>query len=306
MKKWNYITPAIILLAVGIYYLPGIFERPESSPAEPVKPVQLPQRVVCVNPAATEIIFALGREDKLIAVSDYCDYPAATSDFPHVGGALNPNFERISVLEPDLIIIQGQADEISEYCRLKQIDCMSVNLRDLKEIYSEIPRLGQRLGCAEVAQKLADNIWAELEKVKSETSSVSQKKVFFSMYRTAGSLAGITTIGPGTLINELIEIAGGTNIFADLDQSYPVISKETLLKRQPDIIIESYSSDAGGLPGNEQVLRDWSKLDMLNAAKDKKVYVVDGDVVLKPGPRITQAAQILARIIHPELYGEQE
>jgi iron complex transport system substrate-binding protein len=300
MKKHSIFL--LVALCLGVCFV-GVFITKHNQPSAEQNNF-VPGRVISINPAATEIIFKLGSEEKLIAISNFCNYPPETENIDKIGGVINPNFERISVLNPDLIIIQGQCDDIASFCQHKGIKYININLRNISEIYEGISELGQILGCPDAAEKLCEKIEAELESVKQNLSTAEKKKVFFSLYRTPGTLASITSVGPDTFLGELIEIAGGENIFSDIGQDYPVISKETLMKRQPDIIIEPYSHSAGENCDPNDALKDWSKLGKLDAVINKKLYVIDGDLVLKPGPRVGQAALKLARLIHPELFDE--
>lgn len=298
MKK--YLLPFLILLICAGLYTAGLVLRKDDTQLQ--RNYQIPERVISINPAATEIIFALGCQNKLAAVSDFCDYPPEAAKLVKVGGAINPNFEQISVIDPDLIIIQGQCDAISNYCKHKNIELININLRTVDEIYCGISLLGQKLGCSAAAEKLCSTIKNELEAIRKKANTAQKKKVFFSLYRSAGTLASITTIGPDTCLTELIDIAGGVNIFNDLRQDYPIISKETLMKRNPDLIIESYSESTGTYRDANEALRDWYKLGGLSAVEKGNLHVIDGDLVLKPGPRIAEAAAALAKLIQPELF----
>ncbi len=295
--KWVLIGSCISICFISVY-LAG-----NSQPSVEHENISV-SRIVSINPAATEILFELGCQDKLIAVSDFCNYPPEIENIDKVGGVINPNFEHISVLNPDLIIIQGKCDNIVDYCRHKEIEYININLRNISEIYHGINDLGEILQCQETANTLCRKIQKELEAVKDQLDSANKKKVFFSLYRMPGTLTNITTCGPDTFLNEIITIAGGHNIFSDLKQDYPVVSKETLLKRQPEIIIETYSHSTGQDSDFADVFECWPVLDKLDAVQNGNIHMVDSDLVLRPGPRVGQAALELARIIHPELFYE--
>ncbi|MDD5458538.1 MAG: helical backbone metal receptor [Phycisphaerae bacterium] len=300
MKKY-YILLLVIFLCLCVYIIDSLIsQKPQQSYAEHNA---IPRRVISISPATTEVIFELGCQEKLIAISDFCNYPAQTEQIMKIGGSINPNFERISFLEPDLIIVHGRCDDIIDFCNKKHIEFISVNFKSIDGIYEDITQLGAKLGCPDAAEKLCGRIRGDLEDIKNKLSSAKRKKVFFSLYRTPGSLAGITTAGPKTFLTELINIAGGTNIFNDVQQDYPVISKEALVKRQPDIIIETYSYSAGkkDIPASE----DFKELGKLNAVINNNIYTVNADLLLKPGPRISQAALALAKVIHPEIFDEE-
>ncbi|PIE02445.1 MAG: hypothetical protein CSA81_07210 [Acidobacteria bacterium] len=295
----------IITLGICLLFLtlPGE-EEPAGKKNAFAAEKSLPRRVICINPAATEIFYAMGCEDMLVAVSDYCTYPAGTAQKAKIGGIINPNLEKISALKPELVILQGKNEVISNFCELKGIECLHLDLRNLNEIYQGITKLGQRLGCSDAANKLCTEMKAEIHRVKLKASVAKKKSVFFALYRTPGSLASITTVGPNTFLSELIEIAGGINVFHDLQQDYSVVSKETLLKRQPDLILEPSNRAAQQDDSSARILQDWNKLQTLKAVQQGEIYLIDADMVLRPGPRVSQAALEMARLIHPELFDE--
>lgn len=301
LKKYS-ILIVILCLCFSLYLIEALLSNHPAPRCTKDKAV--PARVISINPAATEFIFELGRQDLLVAVSDFCNYPPQVDSFPKVGGTENPNLERIRALNPDLIIVQGQSDAITDFCQRNEIECIPVNLRDINEIYEDIVQLGVTLGCKDVAAELNKRIQSEIKTVTDKLAVSEKRKVFFSLYRTPGSLASITTAGPNTLLSELITFAGGTNIFNDVSRDYPVISKETLLKRQPDIIIEPYQPSLVSGDYTAEALNDWSKFSGLEAVQNNAVYFIDSDLALKPGPRIGQAAIALAELIHPELFND--
>lgn len=298
MKKYLVLL-IILFLCLGGYFIASFmpdvpaYSVPESS--------STPKRIISINPAATEIIYSLECEDRLIAVSNFCDYPPQAQEIAKIGGDINPNFERINALRPDLIILQGRCENVVDFCEQKQIEYINIQLRNTEEFYHNIKWLGEKLECQNEAETLCNKIRKELETIRAKVSGLKKRKVFFSLYRTPGTLTSITTIGPETFLNELIDMAGGVNIFNDVKQDYPVISKETLLKRQPEIIIEPYSHSKD----ETSVLNDWRNLEGLKAVENKNVHVVDADIMLKPGPRVVKAALILAKLIHPEAFDER-
>ncbi len=266
--------------------------------------ISVPRTVVCVNPAATEMIYAMGREDLLVAVSDYCDYPAQAASKEKIGGVINPNLEKLAALSPDLIILQGKSEVLAKFCQLRGIEVLRLDLRNLKEILYGIQALGSRLGCSAAAEKLCGQVTADLDELRRVLAASEKKSVFLSLYRTPGSLSGMTTVGPGTFLSEVIEVAGGSNVFGDLRQDYSPVSKESLLKRQPDIIIEPCSPLPASAETLAKTLQDWSKLPSLRAVQRGQVFVIDADLLLRPGPRLARAARDLAKLIHPELFDD--
>jgi len=299
MKK-HIIIPVAILLILTLWFMGGSEDLPEVENSSS----GIPQRVISINPAATEILFELGCQGRLVAVSDFCNYPAEVKDFEKVGGATGHNFERIARLAPDLVIFQGAGEDMVKFCRDRNIRTVSINLRNVGEVYDGIKQLGGLLGLEQEAEQICTRISGQFKEIENKVSSAKKKKVFFSFFRTPGSLAGITTVGPKTCLSELLVRAGGVNIFDDVSQDYTVISKESLLKRQPDVVIEPYAIFSDFEKDTSQALKDWGKLDALNAVSNRRIHFIDPDLVLKPGPRVAQAAMELAKIIHPELFSE--
>jgi len=264
---------------------------------------QQAQRIICIAPSITEIVFALGCGERVVGVSHFSTYPPEVKDKADIGGWINPNRERILALEPDLVITQGKHSTIARLCQDHGIRFLSVKIDSVNEITEAVVLLGQELGVEDRALKLAAKITAGLENVRQKTRLLSPRKVFISIGHTPGELSGLTTFNSGTFLNELIEIAGGVNIFADAPGSYPQISKESLVKRQPELIIELYPD---GLSDKEQktLLNDWDQLSMLQAVRSGRVYFLTEDYLMIPGVRIVQTAQRFAEIIHPEAFDE--
>ena len=196
-------------------------------------------RIISMAPNITETVFALGHEKYLIAITDFCKFPPQTKELQKVGGFFNPNLERIAVLKPDLIILQGKHEKVAKFCRHRGISIMHVNMDSLDSIYNGILELGKVFGCIDRAKKLCANIRSELEQTRKKVSAHTRKKVFLCLGRSQGSMTGIYSAGGKSFLSELVTVAGGDNIFSDVKHPYPEISKESLMKRGPDIIIET-------------------------------------------------------------------
>ena len=261
-----------------------------------------PRRIICMTPSVTETVFALECGDRIIGVSDFCDYPAEAANLEKLGGFINPNLERLLALSPDLIIAQGKSERIIEFCQRENVPFLQVQMSNIESVFHDINQIATALGCPAQAQKLTHQIQDSLDKISSLTATLDRPRVFLSLYRTGGSLTGITTVGGNTFLSELIDIAGGANIFADLQKEYPQISKESLLKRQPDIVIEPYQHDTLNENQIQQRLAEWQELGAIPATQNNRIYFIHESTILKPGPRLAQIADYLARLIHPEAF----
>ncbi len=308
MKKAQTITVTILLFVVGVLLATLINHTSEPDPKNPTLDQPLPplpthpQRIICMTPSVTETVFALECGNLIIGVSDFCDYPAEAAEIEKLGGFINPNLERLLALTPDLIIAQGKSERIIEFCQRENVPFLQVQMSNIETVYADINRIAAALGCPAQAQKLINQIQTSLDKTSARVASLNRPRVFLSLYRTGGSLTGITTVGGATFLSELIEIAGGTNIFAELKKEYPQISKESLLKRQPDIVIEPCQHDTLNENQKKQRLAEWQALGSIPAAQNNRIYFIHESTILKPGPRLAQIADYLARLIHPEAF----
>jgi iron complex transport system substrate-binding protein len=262
-----------------------------------------PQRIVCGSPAVTEIVFALGCGDRVVGVSDYTTYPPEAVRKPSIGGFMNPSRERLLVLEPDVILTQGEHAALAGFAGEYGIRFLSVKLDTLDDLYRAVASIADAVGAADRGRELARRLQADLAGVRQQVAGAAPRGVLFLFARTPGDLTGLTTIGPGSFLDAVIRIAGGTNVFGDAHGAYPQVSKETLLVRRPEVILEV---DPGGLTEDKarRLRADWQKLPELPAVVHGRIVYLDEPYLLVPGPRIGLAAARLARAIHPERAGE--
>jgi len=297
----------VLLLAAGLL-LSAVFSRisapVKSAGQNSTGRTATPQRIVCMSPSITEIVFALGGEDRVVGVSNFCLYPPEAKKKPKLGGFLNPNFEQLIALNPDLVVVQGISEKITQFCQQEDIELLRVQVDSVESICNDIEVLGRKLGCPERGKQLSFEISGTLNDIKTRLAQCEPRKVFFSLYRTTGSMSGLTTIGANTFVSELIGICGGENIFNDVAIRYPQISKESLLKRVPQIIIEPISTENLSPQYRKKVIGDWRDFFAGVSTEELRIYLPASEALLIPGPRIVQAAAMLAKMIHPEVFGE--
>lgn len=259
------------------------------------------RRIICAAPSVTEIVFALGIGKKVVGVSDFSTYPPEAQTIPRIGGLINPNKEKITSLQPDLLIIQGQNESLARFCDEEGIRFLSIEIDTLEDIWTAIHTLGQILESQEKASALVRKIKDDLQDIREKIKDRPLRKVFITLGHTPGDLTGLMTTGPGTFLNELVSTAGGENIFADAPGLYPQISKESLVKRQPEIILEAIP---GGIPEEKLKLlkNDWTQLPMLPAVKSGNIHYLTEDFLLIPGVRIAQTVRRFAEIFHPDAF----
>jgi iron complex transport system substrate-binding protein len=251
-------------------------------------------RVVSLAPANTEIAFAIGAGDKLVAGTSYDDYPAAAKALPKIGDFQSPSVEKIVSFQPDLVLATGG---IQSGLRAKLenlgIKVFVVNPSTLDGVYSDMTALGRLLGVSGQATTVVDSMKERAAAVEQKVAGLARPAVFVEIYSKP-----LMTAGTGTFIDNLITLAGGTNIGSAAGSGYPTFSEEVLLKDNPDVYIATTGSMAS--PG--QIARR-SGYDGLKAVQDGRVYVIDDDLLVRPGPRLIDGLEQLAQMIHPEVFG---
>ena len=268
--------------------------------ASPVPTLAATRRIVTLAPSATEIVFALDCGDRVVGVSGLCNYPPAAADKPRVGGWLDADCERILSLEPDLVILQGGPATVRELCGEHEIDLLDYGDKSLTELFDAIAAIGRRLGCSDRADRLVSRIKGEMRRTSTAVRSRGRPSVLLSISRTPHQPLGqIYTAGRDSFLTELVRIAGGRSIFADVDVPYPQISLEEVAARAPEVIVELMPEKDNALT-DRQALRQWRTIASLPAVRNQRVHVLSQDYVLLPGPRVGKLARLLARAIHPE------
>jgi len=257
-----------------------------------------PRRVVCMSPAVTEITYALGQGDRVVGVSQYSTYPPDARTKPECGGAPNPNLEVILSLRPDLIITQGKAEQLAVFARDHGINILSVELEDLESVFVAARQIGEALAAAEEAEVLCARMRLGLAEVKLAVRDKARPRVFVVVGREPGTLRNLSTIGPGSFLNDVLELAGGENVFGDLPRPYGAVSKELLLQRQPEVIVELLGEGMIETAEEARIKSIWKGMSGLPAVQNGRIYAVESTYALIPGPRLVDLAKKLASILH--------
>ncbi len=261
---------------------------------------QTPQRVISLAPSITEIIFAVGQEHRLKGVSRFSDYPLAATKLPKIGSYTQPDLERIVALNPDLCIAtkDGNPKRVIERLRSLNIPVYAVDPRNLDKVMSTILDIGTLLDASDKAKTLVDSMRLRIEAVKSVIKEArTQPRVFFQI-----GISPIVSIGTDSFINELIVLAGGINVAAG-DITYPRFSREQVLALSPDVfIITSMARDAVF----EKVKAEWNQWPNIPAVRNQRIHLVDSNVFDRPSPRLVEALEVLAKLIHPELFRKDQ
>src|SRR2546423_1944838 len=251
-----------------------------------------PERIVSIGPSNTEFLFALGAGDRVVGDDDFSDQPAAAATKEHVGG-VKVNLEKVVSLKPDLIITVKFSDGTIEALSQTAATVLVVDPQGLADVTRTAALIGKAIGAD--GDGLAKDIQSQLDAVKAKTASAPKVKVFDE--EDASDLTKVYTVGPGSFINDLIALAGGTNIAAAAKSAYPTISTEEVVKADPEVIILDdalYGTSVDSVASRP----GWAAL---RAVKNKRVYA-GLSLFSRPGPRVGEAALEFAKLVHPELF----
>ena len=247
-----------------------------------------PRRIVSLNPATTEILFAIGAGPRVVGRSQYDDFLKAARSVPDLGPALRPNVEAILGTRPDLVILYGSAENRPAAERLRQAGVPVVGLRfdRIEEFERDARLLGRLTGDAAQAAILVDTIAATLAGVRAATSALPRPTVFMHAWERP-----LIAIGGGSFLSQLLDIAGARNVYGDVHDPSTVVTIEDVIRRNPDLVLVS--------PAAAPTLRASERWQALPAVRAGRVLVYDTLLVGRPAVTLGAAARSLARLIHP-------
>lgn len=250
------------------------------------------RRVVCMAPAFTEICFALGHGDAVAGVTDYCDFPDAARRRPRVGGFLNPNLEAIIRLAPDLVLLVPEEAELAQRLGALGIRAEVLSLYTLADIERAMRVIAEWLGDPAAGAALARSWRRELQAVAREGPAVAAPRVMVVVGRNPSSLNNVFVAGPETFIGELVQLAGGRNVYRGKVR-YPSLSLEGIAHADPEVIVEMYPGMKLDTAQMAALARDWDRLPALAAVRSRRVHVLADAYLAIPGPRAVAIARTL-------------
>lgn len=289
----------LVILAGIIYYL-GVIKPHDRAERDATQPYQ---RIISLSPNITEILFALGAGEKVVGVTRFCNYPPEAKQKFQVGGYLDPNYEAIVSLKPDVVILLSNFQQISNFLSELHIAQLSVSNETVSEIVSSIGFLGKTVAAEQRAEDLLNDIHLKIHHIEAKTKEAKRPKVMIVVERTmgAGKIENVYIVGKNTFYDELIQMAGGVNAFESTKIAFPILSAEGIIHLNPDFIIDLVPQlEQTGLSATD-LKKDWKILSQLDAVKNQQVYILSEDYAVIPGPRFILFLADLAKIIHPEI-----
>jgi iron complex transport system substrate-binding protein len=267
----------------------------------PVGAQHIPQRIVSLAPSVTEMLFVMGAGPRVVAVSSFDHFPAEVDLLPRVGALVDPDLEKILSLRPDLVITYGSQNDLAAKLAKANVPTFRYRHGSLGDVTTTLRELGRRLGMASTAESVAAGIEQDLDRIRTRVKSEARPKTLLVIAREPRSLRAINVSGGYGFLHDLLELAGGANVFGDVKRESILVSTETILVRAPDVILELHYTDAPSHTLVDQERAAWSLLSAVPAVKRGRVELLFGEELVLPGPRVVVTAAAFARVLHPAL-----
>jgi iron complex transport system substrate-binding protein len=258
-------------------------------------------RIVSLIPAVTEMLFAIGAGPQVAAVSSFDIYPPEVKKLPRVGALIDPDIEKILSLHPDLVIVFATQTTLREQLERARVPLYVYNHAGLPDVFTTLRDIGVRVGKGKAASDLAATLERRIEAVRKRVAGRARPKTLVVFDREKLSLRGIYASGGVGFIHDMVTAAGGDNVFADVKQQAVQATTELIIARRPDVILELRGDPI------ERTLRAkeigvWSALGSLPAVRSSRVYLIDQQMTVVPGPRVAETIELIARTLHPQAF----
>jgi iron complex transport system substrate-binding protein len=258
------------------------------------------QRIVSLVPALTEMLFAIGAGPRVVGISSFDAFPPEVQRLPRVGALLDPDTERILALRPDLVLVYGSQNDARE--RFERAGIRTYNYRHggVATVVATLSDLGRLTGEAANAARVGSELTARVARVRARVKGLKRPRTLLVVDRQPGTLRGMFVSGGRGFLNEMLDAAGGSNVFGDVARESAQPSHELLLARAPEVIIEVRAQGLNSGGGEEK--NAWSVLPSLPAVRSGRIHLLYGEYIVVPGPRLAAGTEALARVLHPEAF----
>ncbi len=256
-----------------------------------------PKRIISLAPNITEILYGLGLDEEIVGVTIHCNFPQKVKEKPKVGSYINIDFERVVSLKPELIIATAAGNTKDMVERLEKLGFPTYVIfpKKIQDIMKSVLNIGHIVNREREAHLIVQTMQNRLKKILELTRGLSRPKVFLQIGE-----APLVTVGKGSFGDDLINLSGGENIAGNEKQMYPRLGIEEILKRAPEVIIVSTMNPQGDY---QKVFLEWSRWKTIPAVKNKRIHLMDSDLIDRPSPRIIDGLKIMAKILHPAVFG---
>jgi len=255
-----------------------------------------PKRLIALAPNLTEILYALGLGGRVVGVTHHCNYPPEVALKPKVGSYINLNVERIISLAPDLVIgtVDGNERNVLDLLQQARIKVFFVNPRNVRQAIETIWIVGSVCGLPEKARPISDRLSLRVNQIIESTRAAKKPLVFLQI-----NIQPIMTVNRNTVHHDLIRLAGGENMTAGEPVTYPRISMEEVIRRKPEVILVSSMEREGRF---EKARQEWLQWTSIPAVQEGRVHLIDSDLIDRPSPRLVDGLEVMAGLLHPEVF----
>jgi iron complex transport system substrate-binding protein len=260
------------------------------------------QRIVSLVPALTEMLFAIGAGPQVVAVSSYDEFPPEVKSLPQVGALLDPDMERILALRPDLVVSYGSQTDMQAQLARAKIRVFGYRHAGLNGVFTTLKDLGETVGRTADSERLAREIRSGLDAIQARVRGRPKPRTLLVFERDPASLRGVYVSGGVGFLHDMLGIAGGVNVFADVARESVQPSVETLLARAPEVILEVRATGLLAAADVTQAKRVWGALGSVPAVQQGRIQILTGDHLVVPGPRVVQGTEAFARALHPDAF----
>jgi iron complex transport system substrate-binding protein len=266
-------------------------------------PEVAPLRIVSLAPSLTETLFALGVGDRVVGVTRYCAYPPEVHELPVVGGHLDPSFEAIVSLEPDLVVLIPSGEASARRLESLGVPVLQIDQHDVGSVLQSISVLAAACGVDDAGERLRTEMERRLAEISVVVAGAQRPRAVVVVGHDIGGgvVRSVWVAGPDTFYSGVLEIAGGVNAVEGGVVRYPEVSREGLVTLDPDVVLDvvAGAEEPGRNVGD--ILTAWRRLIELRAVRQDRVRILEGDLMVVPGPRLPEMVRGIALSLHPEL-----
>ena len=267
----------------------------------PQRPPLAPRRIISLIPAVTEMLFAIGAGPQVVAVSSFDRYPPQVEKLQRVGALIDPDVERILSLRPDMVAVYASQADLRAQLERARIPTYVYSHAALTDITTTMKTLGERVGHGREAADLARTIDTRIDAIRKRLAGQPRPRTLIVFDREALALRGIYASGGFGFIHDMVDAAGAENAFADVKQQAVQATTELILSRRPEVILE-LRGDSVSADVRRREIAVWQALSSVPAVRDGRVYFIDQQLTVIPGPRVAEAIELIARTLHPEAF----
>lgn len=254
-----------------------------------------PETFVSLAPSSTEILFALGLGEKVIGVTDACDFPEAAKAIENMGGFQGVDVEKIVAAQPDLIIADSlTTKEVVEQLEDLGFAVLAIRATTIEEMFGHIELIGKAANISDAANELVTSFRNRINAISEKTKDITEAErplVFYEVWHDA-----LISVGPNTFIHDTIVTAGGRNVTADATTDWPMVDLELLIAQNPEVVLLGHEGQSAA---DVKARANWQTID---AVVNDRVHAVNADLFGRPGPRLVDAVEEIAKLLHPGLF----